>query len=172
MIYELTIGGNTKRSTTGQHPVKVDFDKLPDASKEFVIRYGLKQYLADGMAGAANVEEAGNGVKARMAKLESGDLTRTRGEGKEAPDTVETRAIKLIKAAIRTQMKAKNVKADKDAINDAAKKVLADEKKGQPWRDKAKKQLDDEAKLAGDLDLSDMLADMAGAHEEEEGDED
>jgi len=168
MIYELTIGGNTARSKTGQHPVKVDYDALPDASRDFLQRYGIKQYLADGMAGAANVAEAKAGVEARLAKLLSGDLARTRGEGKEAPDTVETRALKLVRAAIRATMKAKNVKANKETVNDAAAKVLADEAKGKAWRAKAKQQLDDEAKMADGLDLTDMLAGLAGATDEEE----
>lgn len=168
MIYELTIGGATKRSTTGQHPVKVDFDALPETSKDFVIRYGLKQYLADGMAGAENVATAKAGVEARVAKLESGDLSRSRGEGKEAPDTVETRAIKLAKAAIRANAKAKNIKPTKEQVADAAAKLVA---KDDSWKAKAKEQLDTEAKMAQSSDMDDLLADILGTVEEDEEDE-
>lgn len=167
-VYDLTIGGQTKRSTTGQHPASIDWEKLPEASRDFVIRYGLKQYLADGMAGAENVADAATGVAARVAKLLSGDLTRTRGEAKEATDTVGGRATKLVKAAIRTTMKAKDVKASKEAVAEAAKKLLADEAKAKPWLAKAQKQLDDEAKMADDLDIGDLIAAAAGAGGDDE----
>lgn len=162
MIYDLIIGGQTKRSTLGQHPVKIDWDAMPDASKDFVIRYGLKQYLADGMAGAENVDAAKAGVDGRAAKLASGDLTRTRGEGKEAPDTEGSRALKLAKATIRKAMAAANVKATKEAVAEAATKMVASDEK---WLKQAREQLADEAKLGQDVDISDLIALAAGAAE-------
>lgn len=159
MIYDLVIGGQTKRSTSGQHEVKIDFDALPDASKEFIVRYGLKQYLADGMAGASNVVEAEAGVTSRVAKLKSGDLSRVRGEGKTAVDSTEQRAIKLAKAAIRAAIKAKNGSATKEAIDEAAKKLVTTQPK---WLTDAKKQLEMEAKSGEDMDLGELLASVAG----------
>lgn len=151
----LTIGGQTKRSTLGQHPVEIDFDTLPDASKSFVIAYGLRQYLADAMAGAESAEDAKAKIESRRDKLVSGDLSRTRGEGLTAPDSEGGRALKLAKAAIRAAMKVQNVKADKDAINEAASKMIAADGS---WLEKAKKQLADESKLSEGVDISALIA--------------
>lgn len=152
MTVELTIGGNTKRSTTGQHPVKVEFHQLPDASQDFIIRYGLKQYLADGTAGATSVEEAATGVNDRLAKLISGDLTRTRGD-KEPVDTVETRAVKIVKGVIAQQAKAKGVKLSKEQVAATVKAVMDNEDKAKQYRAQAKKELDQLAKFGEDDDI-------------------
>lgn len=164
-VFELTIGGDTKRSSKGKHPVTIDWDALPDASQEFVIRYGLKQYLADGMAGAEDEAEAKAGVAERKRKLIEADFSRTRGEGSDKPDTVDTRALKLARAFIREKLKAANAQADKDKIAEAAKALIeADES----FRKEAKKQLDAEAKSkenlggAADAVLADILAAAAG----------
>lgn len=169
-VIELMIGGKTKRSTTGQHPVKIDWNNLPDASQEFVIKYGLKQYLADGMAGAENEATAKAGVEARVKKLLEADFTRTSGEGLSAPDTEDGRAMKLAKSAIRAALKAKNSAATKEAIDAAARKMVDGNEK---WKAEAKKQLAAEAKaketLADEIDLDDLIP--AGTDEETTNDE-
>ena len=73
-------------------PVVVDFTTLPEASQAFVIEYGLRQYIQDGAAvsklfasgerkGEAKseaeiAEEKAEGVRERLANLQSGDFTR------------------------------------------------------------------------------------------------
>jgi hypothetical protein len=84
--YKLNIGGKTKRSQAGQHEVIIDFDALPEASKDFIIRYGLKQYLADGMAGATEPSAAKAGINARVTKLKEANFERTRGEAGPVDD--------------------------------------------------------------------------------------
>lgn len=154
-MINLTIGGNTKRSRTGQHPVGIDWDALPEASKSFIVSYGLKQYLADGMAGAEDEAQAAEGVKARVAKLLSGDLIRARGEGTAKADTVEGRALKLAREAIRASLKAANQTADKELIAEAAKEFI---KTDESFMKEAKKQLDQEAKAKETLSGSDALS--------------
>lgn len=158
-MISLTIGGNTKRSKSGQHPVSLDWNALPDASQAFIIQYGLKQYLADGMAGAENEADAKTGVEARVAKLLSGDLSRTKGEAKDRPDTEGGRALANAKAAIRTAMKAANVKADKDAVTEAAKALVESDPQ---WLADAKAELAKETKMATALDLTALIAKAAG----------
>lgn len=170
-VYELVIGGNTKRSKTGQHPVKVDFDALPEASRAFVTRYGLKQYLADGMAGCENVADAKAGIDARLAKLLSGDLTRTKGEVSAKTDTPLGRAIKNAKVAVIAAMKEANIstKDMKEAILEAAK----DQVESDPtWLEEATAELAMEQKKAGKIDLSKLLLKKAGNAEDAEPDED
>lgn len=161
-MIELVIGGNTARSKTGQHPVNVEWDKLPDASKDFIQRYGLKQYLADGMAGCENVADAKAGIEARVAKLLSGDLTRTKGEASIKTDSPEGRALKNAKAAIRQAMKEANIsqKDMAEAIAEAAQAQVANDP---TWLEEATAELAMEKKKAGKLDLSALLAKKAGA---------
>jgi len=159
---ELTIGGNTKRSRTGQHPVKIEWDKLPEAAQDFIVKYGLKQYLADGMAGAENEADAKSGVESRVAKLLSGDLTRAKGETVTRTDTPEGRALKNAKAAIRQAMKEANI--SQKEMGEAIAEAAADYVKNDPtWIEEAKAELAMEKKKAGKLDLSAILAKKAGA---------
>lgn len=165
-VQTLTIGGNTKRSKLGQHKVEIDFDALPQASKSFVIAYGLKQYIADGMAGANDETDAASGVSERVRKLKEADFARTRGESTNV-DSVEQRAIKLAKAAIRTALKAKNAKADKEQIDTAAKAYV---ERDPQWKLKAKEQLDFEATLAEQVtneEEDSILADLLRPEQEE-----
>lgn len=114
-MFNLTIGGKTTRSKFTQKEVAIDFDALPDASKDFVIKYGLKQYLADGVAGAESQADFDAGVQEREAKLLSGDLTRAKGEGKGPIDNVATLAKKLAREEVERAAKEQNFKfADKD----------------------------------------------------------
>lgn len=159
-IYALVIGGQTKRSTNGTHPVNVDWNKLPDNAQDFIVKYGLKQYLSDAMAGASSESDAKAKIEARLAKLVSGDLSRTKGEGSDKPDTEQGRALKLAREAIRNMLKAKNKTATKEQVAEAAKKLI----EAKPaYLAEAKKQLAAEAKskeaLAAD-DEADILADL------------
>lgn len=168
-MIELMIGGNTARSTLGQHPVKIDWDALPDISQAFIVRYGLKQYLADGMAGAESVEDAATGVEARVAKLLAGDLSRT---AKEGVDSTTARAMKLARAFIRAKVKAGDL-AYGSAIKQAVDDGDAEDEKGavdviakalvnaQPkWKAEATEQLKQEAESAKALQATDDDEDL------------
>lgn len=122
---DLTVGGKTKRSNNGQHTVTIDWENLPDESRTFIVRYGLKQYLADGAAGAANHDELVSGVTARMEKLAKADFARTRGDGPAKPDTEERITLRLLKEAIRAAAKAQNVTLPKEKVEEAAKALAA-----------------------------------------------
>lgn len=167
----LTLGGATKRSKIVPFERTVTWDGLPDNAQEFIVRYGLKQYLADAMAGATEQSDAVAKVDARLAKLMSGDLSRTRGEGSDKPDTETGRALKLAKAAIRAKLKEANKTADKDAVNAAAQNLVDAQPK---WLKEAKKQLEAEAAANAALaeeEGDDILADLLSGGEEEEEDD-
>lgn len=168
-MINLTIGGTTKRSNNGQHEVAIDWDNLPGASREFIIAYGLKQYLADGAAGAANHDELVNGVEARVAKLLSGDLTR-RASGVERQDTETGRALKLARAAIRALCKVQGVPVpEKDKLGEMAAKLI---ESNPQYRKDAQAQLKAEAKavesFAGDETMAALLAELAGVQDPSE----
>lgn len=160
MTIQLTIGSTSKRSRFQPLPVEIDFAALPEKSREFVTLYGLKQYLADGMAGAESQDEAHNGVRERIRKLVEADFSRSRGE--ERPDTEETRALKLARQFIRDKLKAANQTAEKEAIADGARKLVESQPK---WKIEARKQLEAEAKTRSSVDDEEtaaLLADLLG----------
>lgn len=163
---ELSIGATTKRSRFAPLPVNVDWNALPDASQAFVIRYGLKQYLADAMAGCESEAEAHNEVKARVAKLLSGDLSRARGEGLSRPDTLETRTNKLARAFLVAALKEANAKATKEQMVEAVAELV---KTDGSFAKEAKKQLDQETAMkegksdAANTVLSGILAKVKAA---------
>jgi len=144
MTQAITVGGKTVRSSNGQHTVEIDFAALPEASQAFVVTYGLKQYLADGAAGAENHDQLVEGVNARVEKLLSGDLSRARGEGKVAVDSETGRALKLAKDAIRLKAKAAKVTLPKEKVAAMAETLV--EKDGS-YRKEAKRQLAAEATM-------------------------
>lgn len=165
---QLTVGGNTKRSKLGTFAIELpDFNDLPEATRNFIVAYGLKQYLADGMAGAADRDDAQAGIDERKRKLIEADFQRTRGEGTAKPDSLEARTLKLVKAAIREAMKAKSVKATKEMVDAAAQKLLESEG-ADKFRKEAQRQLDTEAKFKGEADvMDDILADLIGDDSED-----
>lgn len=147
---EMQIGGATKRSKYTPKAVSIEWDKLPPASQDFVIRYGLKQYLADGVAGAEDQAAFDAGVDERLGKLTSGDLSRTKGEGKAKPDTELGRAQKLAKESIRAKIKDAKLEVTTEQREEIYTKFLADEAKMAPFVAEAKRQLAMEAQV-GDL---------------------
>lgn len=155
--YDLTIGGNTKRSKTGQHKVNIDFGALPPESQTFIVRYGLKQYLADGMAGATTEAEAAEGVNQRVAKLLAADFTRTRGESGPTDDEA-TLAKQIAREEIRTALKAKGVKLPKERVGELVDALFTrDETR---LRKEAAKRIADRKKAAEALSLDDILGDI------------
>jgi hypothetical protein len=151
---DFTIGGKTAKSKWTPHVATIDFDSLPEASRAFLLHYGIRQYLADGMAGATSQAEFDTGIKDRLTKIAEADFSRTRGEGLGKPDTDESRAIKLAKAAIRAKAKANNMTLTKEKVDETATKLIAADPK---FLAEAKKQLAAEAKLRESADGSDDL---------------
>ncbi len=146
----MQIGGATKRSKFQPKTVEIAWAALPQASQDFIVRYGLKQYLADGVAGCESQDEFNKGVDERLNKLVSGDLTRTKGEGAKRPDTETGRAQKLAKESIRAKIKEANLTVTAEAREAIYAKFLADETKMAPFVAEAKRQLAMEAQV-GDL---------------------
>lgn len=149
-MIELTIGGQTKRSKFAPKAVAVAFAALPQASQDFIVRYGLKQYLADGVAGAESQEDFNAGVEERLGRLKSGDLSRTKGDGAKKPDTETGRAQKLAKDAIRAKIKAAGLETTPEQREEIFAKFFADEEKMKPFVAEAKRQLAAE-KATGDI---------------------
>jgi len=162
-MINLTIGGTTKRSNNGQHEVVVDWENLPQESRDFIILYGLKQYMADGAAGATSHDELKQGVEERYRKLREADFQR-RGTGVERQDSETGRALKLARAAIRAACKAKNVGTpEKEKLAEMAAGLI---EKNPQYRKDAKAQLAAEAKavegFTGDDAMQALLQDLAG----------
>lgn len=163
---QLIIGGKTKRSRWTKEVV-VGFDDLPEASREFIIRYGLKQYIADGTASAETEAQFVGGIETRIAKLKAADFTRTRGETKAKPDTETSRATALVRAEIKKRLAAANLTADKDKIAEAVKAVMDSETAREPFMAEAKRQLAQEAKMSAPDDvMAGLLAELVGAKDE------
>lgn len=103
---QLTIGGKTARSKFTPATVEVDFAKLPEVTQAFIIEYGAKQYLADGVAGAESQVEFEEGIATRLAKMAAGECgVRTKSE-RGPTDDPETLAKKLARDAWNVAMKA------------------------------------------------------------------
>jgi hypothetical protein len=160
-MINLTIGGTTKRSNNGQTAVEIDWENLPQASREFIVAYGLKQYLADGAAGAQSHDELVQGVAERVRKLETADFQR-KGSGAERGDTETTLALKFAREAIRAACKAQNMAAPaKEKLAEMAKGLIESNPK---YRKDAQAELARRAKateaFAGDEAMQALLADM------------
>lgn len=112
-----TFGGKQRRANKdGTRPAPfakiertVDFESLPEASKAFVIRYGITQYVADGAAGATNDAEFVEGIDTRITKLREADFSRTAGEP-GATDDPEVLATAIAREEIGARIKAQKEK--------------------------------------------------------------
>lgn len=148
----LTVGGNTKRSKFTPKAVTLD---VPEASADFLLRYGLKQYLADGVAGAETQDDFDEGIQARVDKVLTSDFARAKGEGK-GTDTIETRMRKIVRQKVLAVAKARNMKLDAEQVATAVKTFL--EKNAPSIRAQAEMQLAAEAKAAEGIDSDDVFA--------------
>lgn len=160
-VFETMIGSTGKRARFQPKEVTLDMAALPKESLEFILAYGVRQYLADGAAGSEDQAGFNLGIEQRIRKLLEADFSRSRGEAQAKPDSEEVRARKLAAMAIREKLKAAGAKADAKAINEAAAKMVAADPK---WVKAAAKQLADEAKLReAEAEADDGLGDiMAG----------
>lgn len=167
--FAVKVGGTGKRSKFTPITRNVVWENLPDSTREFVVAFGLRQILANAAIGATKQAEFEAQVDDKLKNLIEGKLTATRGTT-VIVDSVDARALKLAKAAIRTALKAAGKTAEKDAIDGAAKKML-DGSKGEGLRREAKDQLDAEARIAeqmGEDEADDIMADLLAGMDAEE----
>lgn len=118
----------------------IDFETLPEASRAFIINYGLRQYLNDGAAVAKDwtppegetrtiEEEKTRRVNDRLTKLREGTVAERASAGRTAV-SVEDRiwremAVEAIKTAAKVQGKKMPKGDDREAL---ITKVLASDK--------------------------------------------
>lgn len=121
MAIQLNIGGDTAKSKFKAQSVSIDWDKLPQASQDFVIRYGLKQWLQDGTVKAETQSQFAECIEARMTKLKAADFSRTVGQSGPTDDP-ETEGRRLALVDIQEMMKTAGIKADKAKVKEAAEK--------------------------------------------------
>ena len=90
-----------------QENYAVDFTALPQASQDFIINYGLRQYLNDAVAGIKpdQTAEAQTAVANRMQQLTSGTVG-VRAVAEKNPVKAEA------KREVLRALKAKGIKAD------------------------------------------------------------
>lgn len=149
----MTIGGTTARSKFTPKAVEVDFDKMAEASRDFLLRYGWKQYVSDGVAGAKSQAEFDEGVAERLEKIATSNFSRAKGERDGLVDDVETLASQKARAIIKTALKAKGVtKPDKETMD----RLLGQVRAGTKWQsllDEATADIKARKAAAADFDL-------------------
>ena len=120
--------------------VDVDFADLPEASRAFIIEYGLKQYIQDGAAvsktfasgdrkGVAKTEaeiaeEKAAGVKERLENLASGEFTR-RGPAQPKATPEERHRAAIVQEKLEAIAKATGKSLPKRAGKSANPELLA-----------------------------------------------
>lgn len=163
---QLTIGRTSDKAKFAAQNVTLDLATLPAEALAFALHYGLKQYIADGTAGSADQAGFNLGVEQRVKKLKEADFRRQGGERGPRADTPESLALKNAIAALRKRLAAAGQKADAAAIKAAAQKAVEANPK---WIADAKKELAERAKLIDSLDLGDILSDLIGVRESDDG---
>lgn len=96
------------RANVATVAVAIDFAALPDASQQFIVEYGLRQYVQDGAAVSKQVKDGEvmrdrtadeiadlkrEGVEERIANLLAGEFTRRGAAVKLTPEEKERNAI-------------------------------------------------------------------------------
>ena len=157
--FALTIGGATKRSKAGSYDVNVDFDGLPAASQQFLIAYGIKQYLADGAAGTTTNEDLKAGVDERLTKMKEGTVKTRTSSGKGPSDNVDVVAKQLATRLIRDKAKAKGVTLTKEKLAELVEKLL--NLQGEDFKRQAAEEI--EARKARAAEVAEMADDDAFA---------
>lgn len=147
MIYNVQI---TKLNQTRQ----IDWDNLPETSRDYFIRYGLKKALNDSMAGAENDAEAEALVDKRIAKVLEGTMG-TREVGPRDPVAAAAKAIAETK--VKNALKAKGKKLSDADIPALVKALLAKDlaSEDQPIHTEARRQAEAVADVPA-IDLEDL----------------
>ena len=110
--------------------ITVDYDALPDVSKDYVINYGLRQALNDAAASVASddtevVEKTLALVDKRLSRILNGTVNVRDSFGREA-NPVMVEAIELALGTVRGEYKKNGKKLEAKAmLVDAKKKVAA-----------------------------------------------
>lgn len=82
---------------------EIDFAALPEASRDFIVAYGLKQLLNDAHVSEKEVDAKRALIDKKLAKLRDGTLGIR--EAREATDPVYAEAIRMAKAAYKAAKK-------------------------------------------------------------------
>lgn len=101
----------------------LDWDKLPDTSKERIIRYGVQRIVNDRCGGADRTVEEKHELAAKMVEALVTGTVPARGNGGVDPILVETRRLAL-KAWLAKDSKREKPD-DKTARDELADKILA-----------------------------------------------
>jgi hypothetical protein len=149
-------------------PVNLEWDSLPIESREFIINYGLKQYLQDGAAvsktftdkarlGEAKTvtemdAEKAAGVESRIGKLKAGTVgERTRKS--EPVDPIEKEMCRIVVERLRAKAKATGAKLPKAGTDEMEALIVAAlEAHGDKLRAMAEKNLADLRGLDFDIE--------------------
>jgi len=116
--FDHKIGGNQIVGTVKFMGHEIDLGDLPTASIGHVLTYGITQVLQDALAGE---EDKAAAAEAIVAKLTSGDFTRSRSA--QGP-TMQSVAAKMVTQVLRAQLgKAPTA----ELVKAAATKVLDEE---------------------------------------------
>lgn len=106
----------------------IDFDKLPENVQSFIIEYGLKQKLSDGLSQYKDIGEADAAklVEESIEALKSGNIRRGGGGAKLSPMDKATRDV--LESVLKSMgREAKDAKAEAKDF-EAAFKAIAEAK--------------------------------------------
>lgn len=168
-----TLLGTFKVELTRQrkifHTVEIDFDKLPESSKRYVIEYGLKQSLGDSHVSAENDSEAVSFIEKRLAKILEGTMG-TRTSSAEPADPVEAEMVKMARNAVESKLREKGFKLrgkNADVTPDKVQELIKGyvEKHGDKLRKVAEENIK-RAKALEDDEDDDILGDFVKAQQE------
>lgn len=145
--------------------IEIDFDQLPEASKRYLVAYGLRQSLSDSFASAKDAAEFEAMLDKRVTSLLEGTVGMRGGSG----DPVAREAKRLAEIEVKGALRKANVtisKVDKTKLAAA----IAAHLKGNEERLKkeAKANLDAMAAQATGVDLA-ALGIVAGEGEIDSG---
>jgi hypothetical protein len=129
-----------------------DFETLPDATKEYIIEYGMRQSLNDRVAGETDLKEGMALVQKRLDGWIAGTV---RAMGTREVDPVKTESKRLALVAVKNAIREKGKKiADfEDQLPDLVDAYLA---KHPETMDAAKANVD-ARKSAVKVDLDELL---------------
>lgn len=168
-VLSLVFGGKKKRKVNGQElppftakTVTIDWNALPEASRDKIIEYGLTQFIADGTAGAGDQTDFDSGIDAKVAKLLSGDFSRTSGGNLSgsAYDSVDKLTTAKVRDMIKGKLKAANITVDADKRAAMITAFMSDPAKVAPFREAAEREIEAQKVLASGTGLDDLMKDL------------
>lgn len=130
-----------KRSWTGT--VEYDLRKIPADLLEEFLHSGIRQWLKNSAASIPVEADGIAAMRARLAKLEAGDMDRTY----HFASPIDRRALDNLFAALQQGAAAAQLKTTEADLRKLARDTL-DGADGQAWKDEAKRQMEEEAKRA------------------------